>query len=83
MMSLTAFALTDGRGGILHRQDALGSGTPLTLGYDANPDEVAMHVGTFDDPTKLEPRQNYGSSHRLGWVCCGIDLSHRDTEERW
>ncbi|ESX99712.1 hypothetical protein X755_11340 [Mesorhizobium sp. LNJC405B00] len=51
--------------------------------YDASPTEIALHVGTFDDPAHLVPRYNYGSAQRLGWVCCGIDLPDRDTEERW
>lgn len=58
-------------------------GSPLTLSYDADQGAVALHVGTFDNPEELEPHYNYGSSQRLGWVCCGIDLPHRDTEERW
>jgi hypothetical protein len=58
-------------------------GSPLTLAYDASPHEVAIHVGAFDDPARLEPRYNYGSAQRLGWVCCGIDLPHHDTKERW
>ncbi|WP_348629845.1 GFA family protein [Mesorhizobium sp. M7A.F.Ca.US.010.02.1.1] len=58
-------------------------GSPLSLAYDASPGEIALHIGTFDDPARLEPRYNYGSRQRLGWVCCGIDLPHHDTEERW
>jgi hypothetical protein len=58
-------------------------GSPLTLVYDAAQDEIALHVGTFDNPAELEPRYNYGSSQRLAWVCCGIDLPHHDAEERW
>ncbi|TJV02680.1 MAG: GFA family protein [Mesorhizobium sp.] len=58
-------------------------GSPLSLAYDASPGEIALHVGTFDDPARLEPRYNYGSRRRLGWVCCGIDLPHHDAEERW
>ncbi|MEW6635059.1 MAG: GFA family protein, partial [Pseudomonadota bacterium] len=68
---------------IARRSFCLSRGTPLTLAYDANPYEIAIHIGSFDDPVELEPRHNYGSSQRLGWVCCGIDLPHRDTEERW
>ncbi|TIN30311.1 MAG: GFA family protein [Mesorhizobium sp.] len=56
---------------------------PLSLAYDSSPHEIALHVGTFDDPAKLEPAYNYGSKQRPGWVCCGIDLPHHDTEERW
>ncbi|WP_352562841.1 GFA family protein [Mesorhizobium australicum] len=58
-------------------------GSPLTLAYDVSPGEIALHVGTFDDPARLEPRYNYGSGQRLGWVCCGVDLPRRETEERW
>ncbi|WP_352497942.1 GFA family protein [Mesorhizobium sp. M0030] len=58
-------------------------GSPLSLCYDASPTEIALHVGTFDDPAHLMPRYNYSSAQRLGWVCCGIDLPDRDTEERW
>jgi len=58
-------------------------GSPLTLTYDASPDEVAIHVGTFDDPGRMEPRYNYGSAQRLGWVCCGVDLPHHGTKESW
>ncbi|QKC98466.1 GFA family protein [Mesorhizobium sp. NZP2298] len=58
-------------------------GSPLSLTYDASPNEVALHVGTFDDPASLQPHYNYGSSQRLSWVCCGIDLPDHDTEERW
>jgi hypothetical protein len=58
-------------------------GSPLSLSYDASPYEIALHVGTFDEPDRLEPRYNYGSRQRLGWVCCGVDRPHRDTEESW
>jgi hypothetical protein len=58
-------------------------GSPLSLVYDANQTEVALHVGTLDAPDRFEPRYNYGSRQRLGWVCCGIDLPNRDTEENW
>lgn len=58
-------------------------GSPLALAYDAAVNEIALHVGSFDDPADLEPQYNYGSSQRLSWVCCGVDLPDRDTEERW
>jgi hypothetical protein len=58
-------------------------GSPLSLAYDASPDKIALHVGTFDDPDHLQPGYNYGSKQRLHWVCCGIDLPHHDTEEQW
>ncbi|TPM26577.1 GFA family protein [Mesorhizobium sp. B2-3-5] len=58
-------------------------GSPITLAYDASPSEIALHIGTFDDPSDLTPHYNYGSGQRLGWICCGIDLPHHDREERW
>ncbi|MGX7877438.1 GFA family protein [Mesorhizobium sp. ORM6] len=58
-------------------------GTPLTLAYDAAVDDIALHVGTFDNRGELEPQYNYGSAQRLSCVCCGVDLPHRNTEERW
>ncbi|RWC48747.1 MAG: GFA family protein [Mesorhizobium sp.] len=66
-----------------HRGFCCACGSPLSLAYDASPGEIALHVGTFDDPARLEPRYNYGSRQRLGWICCGIDLPHHDAEERW
>jgi hypothetical protein len=58
-------------------------GSPLTLSYDGSLEEVAIHVGTFDDPARLEPRYNYGAAQRLGWVCCGLDLPDHNTKEAW
>ena len=58
-------------------------GTPLTLQYDPPAEEIALHVGSFDNPGAFEPSYNYGSSQRLAWVSCGIDLPQRDTQERW
>jgi hypothetical protein len=50
-------------------------GSPLTLSYDAAQHQIALPVGTSDNPAGLEPR--------LPWVCCGIDLPHHDTEGQW
>lgn len=60
-----------------------GCGSPLTLRCNVAQDEITLYVGSFDDPAELEPQYNCGSSQRLGWVCCGVDLPHHDTEERW
>lgn len=68
---------------IAQRRFCSDCGSPLSLAYDASPGEIALHVGTFDDPARLQPAYNYGAEQRLGWVCCGIDLPHHDTEERW
>ena len=58
-------------------------GSPLTLVYYANPREVVLHAGTLDQPERFLPQYNYGSLQRPDWVCCGVGLPHRDTEERW
>ncbi|PBB24043.1 aldehyde-activating protein [Mesorhizobium sp. WSM4308] len=58
-------------------------GTQLTLAYDAAVQEIALPVGTFDNPAELELQHNHGSAQPLSWVCCGIDLPHRDRAERW
>ncbi|TIP73045.1 MAG: GFA family protein [Mesorhizobium sp.] len=58
-------------------------GSPLSLAYDASPQETALRVGCFDEPGSLAPQYNYGSTQRLGWVCCGIDLPHRETKQQW
>jgi len=58
-------------------------GPPLALAYHAAVDEIALHVGTFDNPPEPDPHYNYGFARRLSWVCCGVDLPHRNTEERW
>jgi hypothetical protein len=58
-------------------------GSPLTLVYDGPSAEIAVHAGTLDHPDRIAPEYNYGSAQRLGWVYCGIDLPHRNAEERW
>lgn len=58
-------------------------GSPLALIYGASQSELALHAGTLDTPERFAPRYNYGAGQRLGWVCCGIDLPDRNTEERW
>jgi hypothetical protein len=60
-----------------------GCGSPLTLAYDGGRDEIAIHIGTLDQPERFPPHHNYGAAQRLGWVCCGLDLPNRDTKERW
>jgi hypothetical protein len=60
-----------------------GCGTPLTLVYDNGHSEIALHAGTLDDPNRFPPQYNYGSPQRLGWVCCGVDLPDRNSQERW
>jgi len=68
---------------IARRGFCIDCGSPLGLAYDADESEIALHVGTFDEPDGWEPRYNYGSAQRLGWICCGVDLPHHDSEESW
>ncbi|MGX7871539.1 GFA family protein [Mesorhizobium sp. ORM6] len=60
-----------------------GCGSPLTFAHDAAVNEIALHVGPFDNPAELEPQYNCGSSQRLSWIGCGVDQPHLDMEERW
>jgi hypothetical protein len=57
-------------------------GTPLYLAYDER-DDVALAVGTFDNPEAVKPTHHYGSESRLGWVDIGSGLPAKETLERW
>jgi hypothetical protein len=48
-------------------------GTPLFLHYDGA-EEMALMLGTFDDPQHLIPSHHYGIESRLAWVDIGRDL---------
>jgi hypothetical protein len=58
-------------------------GSPLTLSYNLDIDRIALHVGTFDEPSNLVPQYNYASRTRLPWVCCGLELPDHNLEESW
>lgn len=55
-------------------------GTPLLLRYD-NRDEVALTVGSLDDPAGWAPTSHYGIEGRLPWVDCGSGLRGSETKE--
>ena len=57
-------------------------GTPLALAYDGRGD-IALAVGTLDDPAVVAPSHHYGVEGRLPWVDIGKDLPTRETRERW
>lgn len=57
-------------------------GTPLCLIYDCQ-DQLALAVGSFDEPETVTPNHHYGSEGRLRWVDIGKSLPNRDTKERW
>jgi hypothetical protein len=57
-------------------------GPPLYLAYDAR-DDVALAVGTFDNPEAVNPTHHYGAENRVGWVDMGPGLPAKETLERW
>ncbi|WP_091925775.1 GFA family protein [Phyllobacterium sp. CL33Tsu] len=58
-------------------------GTPITLQYDDDPDQLAFYAGTFDTPEKIPPTYNYHEQSRLHWVRCGEELPAHPPEEGW
>ena len=54
----------------------------LALAYDSRSD-IALAVGTFDDPAAATPRHHYGVEGRLPWADIGKDLPVGKTRERW
>jgi hypothetical protein len=57
-------------------------GTPLALAYDRRSD-IALAVGTLDDPAAVTPQHHYGVEGRLPWADIGGDLPTKETRERW
>lgn len=57
-------------------------GTPILLRYD-NRDDVALTVGSLDDPVNWAPVSHYGVESRLSWAKCGTDLPEAETKERF
>jgi hypothetical protein len=55
-------------------------GTPLALAYDTRSD-IALAVGTFDNPAAVTPHHHYGVEGRLPWADIGEDLPVRETRE--
>jgi hypothetical protein len=56
-------------------------GTALTLRYDGS-DEIALHVGTLDDPARVRPEYHYGAEYSLAWADCGAQLPRLCVEEQ-
>jgi len=44
-------------------------GSTLTCEGDARPDELHIHVGAFDEATKLAPAFHIYPEERLPWLC--------------
>jgi hypothetical protein len=57
-------------------------GTPLSLAYDAR-DDIALTVGSMDDPGAVRPTRHYGVEGRLPWADVGTRLPEQATRERW
>jgi hypothetical protein len=57
-------------------------GTPLSLAYDAR-DDIALTVGSMDDPGSVRPTHHYGIEGRLPWADIGEELPAKATRERW
>ena len=58
-------------------------GTPLTLDYDEDRREIALHVGAFDDPATLTPLYHYGVEGRLAWADTHDGLPETASKEQW
>ena len=57
-------------------------GTPLSLAYDGR-DDIALTVGSMDDPGSVRPIHHYGVEGRLPWADIGAGLPVKPTRERW
>ena len=57
-------------------------GTPLGLDYDGK-GEVAVTLGSLDDPEAVTPDHHYGVEGRLAWVDIGRSLPAEATRELW
>jgi hypothetical protein len=57
-------------------------GTPLLLAYDGR-DEIALMMGSIDEPGRWAPQYHYGIEGRLPWVDCGASLPEKETVQRF
>ena len=57
-------------------------GTPLSLAYDGR-DDIALTIGSLDNPQSFGPSHHYGVEGRLPWVDIGKGLPEKATKERW
>ena len=64
------------------RSHCAACGTPLSLAYDAR-DDIALTVGSMDEPQSVTPTHHYGVEGRLAWADIGSDLPGKPTKERW
>jgi hypothetical protein len=55
-------------------------GTPLLLSYDGR-DDIALTVGSLDDPAHWAPTSHYGVEGRLPWADCGKGKPEAETRE--
>ena len=78
-----------GRPPVIHRSSPIATrshcgtcGTPLALVYEGR-DDIALAVGTLDDPAAVTPTHHYGVEGRLPWADIGGTLPSKETRERW
>jgi hypothetical protein len=57
-------------------------GTALSLAYNARTD-IALTVGSMDEPQSVTPTHHYGVEGRLPWADIGRDLPGKPTKESW
>ena len=57
-------------------------GTPLLLSYDGRGD-IALTVGSLEEPASWAPVSHYSVEGRLPWADCGKGLPEADTKERF
>jgi hypothetical protein len=54
----------------------------MYLDYPGQTD-IALTVGTMNNPEMVMPTHHYGCESRLPWVDIGLALPARPTEESW
>ena len=60
-------------------------GTPLFLQYKVPhrcAHEIALTVGSLDNPEDTVPEYHYGVESRLPWIDCSKGLPEKETQER-
>jgi hypothetical protein len=69
---MTSFEITRGElsifmsSGRTERGFCRNCGTPLTM-HDLGSPLIAVAIGSFDEPERIEPRKQYGIEGRLSW----------------
>jgi len=56
-------------------------GTPLTFQFQSQGEEIAMTIGSLDDPTAVSPTTQYGVESAIAWCATLSDLPRVTTED--